>query len=227
MKSVIIAGGGSGRRIGSKPKAFLKVGGRELIYYSLDIFYGRVDEIIVVLPLDDIPVWEKKIKVGYKDIKFVEGGEHRQDSIKNAIGLLDANSKIVFIHDVARPFLSVNLFERIKEETIKNGACVPFVYASDTLKEKNGEIVKKTLDRSRIVQIQTPQSFRVEILKEAYIKAYKDNFYGSDDSVLVERIGSKVYLIEGERENIKITYPIDIILANTILQNGKYRNNLS
>jgi len=221
MIGVIIAGGGGGTRLDGQPKAFLKVAGKELIYYSLDLFHNEVDEIVIVLPLADVKKWKPRIENGYKNVKVVSGGQHRQDSIRNGLKAFEKKNDIVFVHDVARPFLTLELFKRIKEGAEKYGACIPYVGACDTLKEVNNSFVGKTLDRDRIVQIQTPQAFKIEVLQKAYFEAYKDNFYGSDDSILVERIGIDVYMVEGERKNIKITYPVDLLFAETILKNEK------
>ncbi|HNS33134.1 MAG TPA: 2-C-methyl-D-erythritol 4-phosphate cytidylyltransferase [bacterium] len=221
MVIAIIAGGGSGTRLDSTPKAFLKLGDKELIYYSLDFFYGKADEIIAVLPSENVKFWEKKLKKRYNNIKVAAGGKHRQDSVGRAVDIMGNSRGIVLVHDVARPFLSRGLFERTVKGALRHGASIPFIEVQDTLKENNGGFVEKTLDRSKIVQIQTPQAFRTDILRKAYAEAAKEKFYGSDDAVLVERLGVKVYLVKGERENIKITYPVDLQLAKTILKKWK------
>lgn len=221
MISAIIAGGGSGSRLKNLPKAFLKIGGRELIYYSLDSFYGKADETVLVLPAQDIGPWGEKIKKRYGNLEIVAGGKHRQDSVRNAVGVLANKLGVVFIHDVARPFLNKSLLDRLLSGAEKYGACVPFLPVRDTIKETEGCFVKTTLKRENIVQIQTPQAFRADILRKAYKKAYEERFYGSDDAVLVERLGVKVCLVEGEQHNIKITYPFDVELAKTILKKWK------
>ncbi|MCM8762493.1 MAG: 2-C-methyl-D-erythritol 4-phosphate cytidylyltransferase, partial [Candidatus Omnitrophica bacterium] len=127
-------------------------------------------------------------------------------------------SEIIVVHDVARPFFSDELLNRVIEGAERYGAAVPYIEPQDTLKEREGQFIKQTLNRDTIVCIQTPQAFKAEIIREAYYKAYKENFYATDDAGLVENLGAKVYLVEGERENIKITYPLDIEIAKEIIK---------
>ena len=207
--------------MGGLPKAFMKLGGRELIYYSLDIFRDVADETVIVLPVEEIPFWEKKLRRKYKGLKFAAGGEYRQDSVKNALDIMPDSKGLVLVHDVARPFLEKKVLDCILEGAEKYGACIPCIEARDTVKEVDGGFVKSTPERKNIVQVQTPQAFRADILRAAYAMAYKDDFYGSDDSALVERLGVKVYLVRGGQDNIKITYPADVKLAKTILKKWK------
>ncbi len=221
MITVIIAAAGKGTRLNGIPKAFVKLGGRHLIYYSLDTFCHRADEVIIVFPEKYVKRWDKKLKKIYKNIRIVAGGLYRQDSVRNAIDIMANRTGIVLVHDVARPFLSVGLFNRLVEAAEKYGACVPYVGLRDTLKEMKDNFVVRTLDRNIIVGVQTPQAFKADFLRKAYAEAYRKNFYGSDDSVLVEMLGVDVYLVEGEQENIKITYPVDLKLAKIILKQWK------
>ncbi|MCX8081858.1 MAG: 2-C-methyl-D-erythritol 4-phosphate cytidylyltransferase [bacterium] len=226
MISVIIAGGGKGNRLGGIPKAFLKIGQKQLLYYSIEKFYEKVCEIVLVLPYGYVEKWNRKLKNIYKNIEVISGGEHRQDSVNEGIKALKKKDGIIIIHDVARPFFSDNLLNRLIKSAKKYGAAVPYIETQDTLKERDGTFVKHTLDRENIVSIQTPQVFKAEIIINAYKEAYKEHFYATDDATLVERSGVKVYLVKGERENIKITYPIDINIAKEILKNGKRRNSI-
>ncbi|MCM8829823.1 MAG: 2-C-methyl-D-erythritol 4-phosphate cytidylyltransferase [Candidatus Omnitrophica bacterium] len=217
MIGVIIAGGGKGIRIGNTPKAFLKIGRKQLLYYSIEKFYEKSDEIVIVLPSSYVEKWAKKLKKSYDKIEVVRGGEHRQDSVKAGLSVLKRSS-IIVIHDVARPFFSDELLNHVIECAIKYGAAVPYIEPQDTLKERDGQFVKKTLNRDTIISIQTPQAFKAEIIREAYNKAYRENFYATDDAGLVERLGVKVYLVKGERKNIKITHPLDIDIAKEIIK---------
>jgi len=221
MLSVILAGGGRGKRIDNTPKAFIKIGSKELIYHSLDRFYKKTQDIVVVLPCEHVKKWKKKLEKEYRNIRVVAGGEHRQDSVKAGINSLENKGGIIIVHDIARPFFSDALLERVIEGAKKYGACIPCINMQDTVKEFEGNFVKKTLDRQKIVQIQTPQAFKSAILKTAYLKAFEENFHGSDDAVLLERIDLKVYLVQGNRENLKITYPVDIAIAEIILKKWK------
>jgi len=221
MIGVILAGGGKGTRMGNTPKAFLKIGRKQLLYYSLEKFYNKADEIILVLPPEYVREWQKRLKAEYKNIEVISGGEHRQDSVNAGLNTLKKKGGIILIHDIARPFFSNELLARVIEGAVRYGAAAPYIEPQDTLKERDGNFVKKTPDRKDIVCIQTPQAFKAEIIRRAYNLAYKERFYATDDAALVERMGRKVYLVKGERENIKITYPLDIETAKEILKKWK------
>jgi len=148
----------------------------------------------------------------------VKGGITRQDSVKAGLNSLKNTEGIILVHDVARPFFTGKLVEKVVEGAKKYGACIPSLPVQDTIKEFEGIFVKNTLMREKIVLVQTPQAFKSSILRDAYRKAYEDNFYGSDDAVLVERTGLKVYMTGGDRENIKITYPADIDIAEILFK---------
>lgn len=218
MISVIIAGAGHGKRIDNIPKAFIKIGGKELIYRCLDRFYEKTRDIAVVLPGEHVNKWQEKLEKEYKNIRVVAGGTTRQDSVRAGLYCLKNKSGIILVHDVARPFFSEETLKRVVKGAEKYGACIPCLPVRDTVKEFEGEFIKTTLNREKIVQVQTPQAFKYAILTAAYEKAYADNFYGSDDSVLVERTGLKVNLVQGNVENIKITYPADVELAKILLK---------
>ncbi len=224
MISVIIAGAGRGKRIDNTPKAFIKIGGRELVYHSLDKFCTITREIAVVLPAEYVKKWRDRLGKAYKNIRVLAGGETRQDSVSAGLRSLKNRDGIVLVHDVARPFFSEEILNSVVKGAEKYGACIPCIPVGDTIKEFEGNLIKKTLNREKIVQVQTPQAFRYSVLTAAYGKAWKDSFCGSDDSVLVERIGRKVYMVPGSPENIKITYPADIELAEILLEQWKKKN---
>jgi 2-C-methyl-D-erythritol 4-phosphate cytidylyltransferase len=218
MISVIIAGAGLGKRIDNLPKAFIKIGRKELLYHSLDRFYKKTKSIAVVLPEKYIKKWRKELKKKYKDVHIIQGGKTRQDSVRAGLFSLKETDDIILVHDVARPFFSSDVLKRVIKGAEMYGACIPYIPFQDTVKETEGRFVKNTLNREKIVLVQTPQAFKSSILKFAYQKAYEENFYGSDDAVLVERAGFKVYLTRGNIENIKITYPADIETAKILLK---------
>lgn len=221
MISVILAGGGKGRRLGGSPKAFLKLDRRPILYYSLEKFYKRAEEIIIVLPPEYVDEWQVRVRARYKKVKVVPGGTHRQDSVMAGLNAIKNRGGIVLIHDIARPFVSDNLIERLIYGAKRYGAAVPYIEPQDTIKKKTGNFVETTLNRDNVICIQTPQAFKTDIIRKAYREAYRENFYSTDDSALVERLGVKVYLVEGERENIKITYPLDIEVAKGIIKRWK------
>jgi len=219
----IIVSAGKGKRIGKNiPKGFLEIKGKPLLFYSIEKF-KIFSSIIIVIPKDYLKVLGKKLKVEYPDIdmKIVSGGEKRQDSVLNGLEIIKNKEGIVLIHDVARPFVSRNLIEKVIDGTKKYGACIPVLKVSDTVKKVKKNIVEETIDRNKIFFAQTPQGFNVNIIKKAYEKGKKEKFIGTDDASFVERMGITVHCIQGERTNLKITYPEDIIIGETI---SKYLN---
>jgi 2-C-methyl-D-erythritol 4-phosphate cytidylyltransferase len=150
---------------------------------------------------------------------LVVGGKERQDSVYNGIGKLEKDAAVVLVHDGVRPFVT---HEMIREcvESARKGECVAVgVPLKDTIKEVDSKgIVRQTLERSRLWAIQTPQAFPVKVLRKAYDESYKKKVYGTDDATLVERSGTKVRVLMGSYENIKITTPEDLMLAEEILK---------
>ncbi len=221
MISVILAGGGRGKRIGKKvPKSFLKINRKYLFLYSLEKFnsLSEVKEIILILPGERItPDLKNKLMKRFSKLKnIVEGGRERQDSVYKGLKYIDKNTDIILVHDIARPFVSKKLIKKVIEGTKKYRACIPVIPSTDTLKIVEDNFVKKTLEREKIFRVQTPQGFLREILLKAYRKAKEKKIKCSDDSQLVENTGIRVYTVEGERENIKITFPIDLKIAKKL-----------
>jgi 2-C-methyl-D-erythritol 4-phosphate cytidylyltransferase len=151
--------------------------------------------------------------------QIVPGGKRRQESVKNGIDALPKDSEIVAIHDGVRPFITRTMIEDSIHSAVRNGAVVFAMPVKETIKMSNPDgTVLKTLDRESLWQIQTPQTFQVNIIKEAYYRATKDGFIGTDDATLVERIGGKVHILPGSYANIKITTPEDLSLASLLLR---------
>ncbi|MGC8977535.1 MAG: 2-C-methyl-D-erythritol 4-phosphate cytidylyltransferase [Candidatus Ratteibacteria bacterium] len=220
MISLILAGAGKGERLGlSIPKSFLKICGKELFLYSIEKFYKLVEKIFLALPEEYIERGKDIVEKKYKKVIIVKGGERRQDSVLNCLNQLGEENKMVLIHDVARPFVSEKLIKKIIDGTEKFGACIPILKMTDTLKEVDRNFVKKTLEREKIFIVQTPQGFKPDLIKNAYYECYRKNLKGPDDSFFLENIGyEKIYCVEGERTNIKITYPEDLIFAEFLIK---------
>jgi 2-C-methyl-D-erythritol 4-phosphate cytidylyltransferase len=223
--SAIIAAAGMSNRMKSKiNKQFININGKPILAHTLEKFQRckYIDEIIVVAREDEINYCKKEVVKRYgfnKVTKIVRGGKERQDSVYNGILALNEKTDIVVSHDGARPFVKIkNIVDSIKG-AVEYGACVVGTPVKDTIKfVKDGEEIDSTPNRDILWAAQTPQSFKREILMEGYKKAIEDNFVGTDDSVLVERLGIQVKIIMGSYENIKITTPEDIIIAESILK---------
>lgn len=223
--AVIVVAGGKGKRMNSNiAKQYLLLDGKEILFYTLKKFEDcdLVDEIILVTGKDEIEFCRKEIvnKYGLKKVtNIINGGKERQDSVYNGIKALGEDTEIVLIHDGVRPFVRIEDIKKIIKETEKHGSCVLGVKVKDTVKlcDMQG-VVLDTPKRESLWLAQTPQSFKYTTVKEAYEKAYKDGFWGTDDSMLVERMGEKIKMVEGSYNNIKITTPEDLYMGEAILK---------
>ncbi len=222
--SVIIAAGGVGSRFGSNmPKQFHELDGVPLIIRALKVFESvpEVKNIIIAVNTDWREFLENKIfRFNISKVKkVIDGGVERQDSVWN--GLIAEETKesdIILIHDAVRPITTVNLVHKVIRAALDFGAAIPALKPKDTIKATNGKgIVTETLKRSVLAMTQTPQGFWREILISAFEKAREDNFIGTDTASLVERAGYRVTIIEGDESNLKITTPLDMKIAELIL----------
>ena len=179
-------------------------------------------------PLKYISVWEVEninsalkieyyIKTKSKNIKIAYGGKERQDSIYNGLKLIDSRCEIVLIHDGARPFVSNIIINNSIKTAREKKAVVVGMPVKDTIKFVDNGNIKDTPNRENLWSAQTPQSFEYKLIMRAYEEAYKHHYYGTDDSMLVEKIGQKVTMIMGSYDNIKITSPEDIGIGEQIL----------
>ena len=225
MKVVaIIVAAGSGKRMGqSTKKQFLSIGSKPILAYTLDVFdsIDRVNRIILVIPRGWETYCQKEIieKYAYrKEIELIEGGARRQDSVACGLALVPFDYEIVVIHDGVRPFVTRRMVVQSIAEARKFGACIVAVPVTDTIKMATRKgIIERTVPRQYLWRVQTPQTFRLSLIKKAYAKAMKDRFYGTDDAQLVERIKKPVRVIPGDYRNIKITTRKDLVLAESIL----------
>lgn len=224
MNAAIIVGAGKGERMQSKVnKILLTLAEKPIIYPAIKVFEDSdlIDNIILVInKYDEGEIKNLVRQYNFKKIKkIIEGGKERQDSVYNGIKAIENadNEDIILIHNAVNPFVDKKTIKELIEETKKHGAAVAAIKSEDTLKEVNEDnFVAKTLDRSRIWRMQTPQAMKYGLAKKAFEKAYKDNFYATDDVALIERLGEKVKIIETNKENIKITTPEDLQLAEKI-----------
>lgn len=221
ISAVILAGGKGKRMKADVSKQFIMLKGKPILYYTLVKFIEntKIDNIVVVLPQNEIEYCKKNIIEKYKlKIDYiVSGGAERQDSVYNGLKVLK-DTDIVLIHDGARPFVSDKIIEEGIENAIKFGGAAPGVMPKDTIKIKdNKSFSKETLDRSTLVAIQTPQVFNFTEIKKCHEKVKHDNIDVTDDTMVYEMFGNKVYLYDGDYENIKITTPEDLLLGERIL----------
>lgn len=226
MKTVaIIPAGGAGRRINTgTAKQYLLLDELPVLVHCLKVFEQTavIDEIILAVPASDIKfVREELIEKNdlQKVAKIIAGGAERQDSVQNALVALTDECDIILVHDGVRPFVTRDMINRVAEAAREFQAAAVGVQAKDTIKEaQTDDFVVKTLPRQNLWLVQTPQAFQSAVLRKAYEAAYRNNFCGTDDASLVERIGVRVKMIAGSYENIKITTPEDLIIAEALLK---------
>lgn len=224
--TAIVLAAGQGKRMHSKvQKQFLEIGQKPIVYYSLHCFQEspRIQEIILVTSKEMIPYCEKEIveKYGFgKVTRIVEGGKERYDSVYAGLkGCKDTD--FVFIHDGARPFITVEMVERGYQTVVKTGACVLGMPSKDTVKLADEEgYIKETPDRKIVWNVQTPQIFSYKLICTAYgSMQQKDMSNVTDDAMVVEQeTGTRILLVEGSYQNIKITTPEDLAVAEAFLQ---------
>ena len=219
MRFAIIVAGGTGQRFGSQiPKQFLTLKGLPILMHTITTFH-KFDSsmlIIVTLPGDFIEMWqalcsEYKFSIPHK---IVQGGETRFHSVKNGLNAID-NSGIVAIHDAVRPLVSKDTLLRCYETANRTGNAVPVISLIDSIRQLKGD-TSKQVKRDDFVLVQTPQVFEITLLKKAYEQPYVLEF--TDDASVVEKIGTKIILVEGNRENIKITNQTDMLIAEALLK---------
>jgi 2-C-methyl-D-erythritol 4-phosphate cytidylyltransferase len=221
--TVIIAAAGAGRRMkADRPKQLLVLNDTPILVYTIRKFdrCRLVDRIVVAAPRESVDEVRKLVSAaGFsKAITVVQGGARRQDSVATAMQHMDPDTTIVAVHDAVRPFVTVEEIEATIHEAEKSGAALLAIPIVDTVKQIRKDRIESTLTRDNLILAQTPQVFRVEVLREAFERAKKDEYYGTDESSLVERMDLPVAIIRGSERNIKITRPGDLALARFYLQ---------
>jgi 2-C-methyl-D-erythritol 4-phosphate cytidylyltransferase len=224
MNIAIIAAAGTGSRMASdRPKQFLQLAGTPIIFHTLDPFElcDSIHEVIVVLPAEESATFVAEAgKRGLRKLaRVVPGGATRADSVKRGLqAIRAATAEIVAVHDGVRPFVTVEEIQNTVEAARRDGAAILTTPATDTIKLVDGDKVVKTLARKDLRQALTPQCFRYELLRRAYEQIDVADPSLTDESVLVERLGHAVTIVEGSARNIKITTPRDLLLAAALLQ---------
>ncbi len=225
---VLIPAAGLGRRMGAEiNKQYLELAGRPILAHTLSLFesHPKVDRILVVSPAEEIPFCREQIvrRYGFAKVhQVVPGGAERQDSVRLGLEACDGGENdLVVIHDGVRPFCPSPLIAPLLEAAAGVGASLLGVPVKDTIKEVEEGMVKGSPDRSRLWQAQTPQVFRLGLIREAHRRALEEGFRGTDDASLVERLGLPVAMLEGSYRNIKITTPEDLEMARAFLVDGE------
>ncbi len=217
MNTFIITAAGIGKRMGtSLPKQFLLIKGKPILIHTLERFYQTdpTAEIFITLPADWLSYWEELIETHKCEIvhTVVTGGIERYDSIKNAVNL--ASGKIICVHDGVRPLVSTETIQNCIKMAMDNGSGIPYLTIKESIRKLSVD-GSNTVNRMDFITVQTPQCFSEEILKKAYSLPFHSNI--TDDASLVEEAGFKIHLVEGNPENIKITLPSDLIIAEQFL----------
>lgn len=217
----IIVAGGKGLRMGCDlPKQFIPVEGLPVLMRTLETFhtYDAALHIILVLPRDHQAYWHELCRNYTFEVphRIADGGATRFHSVQNGLALVDAPEALVAVHDGVRPFVSHDVIGRCLAEAETHGAVVPVVPVVETLRRlTDADSITVPRDAYRLVQ--TPQTFRASLLRQAYAQPYSDAF--TDDASVVEALGHTVHLVEGNRENIKLTTPFDLVIARALVKN--------
>ncbi|MEH7413866.1 2-C-methyl-D-erythritol 4-phosphate cytidylyltransferase [Neobacillus drentensis] len=219
---VIIPAAGMGKRMqAGKNKLLLELNGLPILVHTLRVF--EEDEacdgiILAIHPQDHKEINGLLQKYQIRKVPdLVMGGDERQHSIFNALKTVKMDG-IILVHDAARPFIQKGHIHLLTQKAVETGAAIMGVPAKDTMKKQKNGVVVETVERSSLWAVQTPQAFRISLLKEAYEKAEKDQFLGTDDASLVERLNYPVSIVEGDYDNIKLTTPEDLYFAEAIIK---------
>lgn len=215
---IIVAGGVGSRMQSSKPKQFAFLDGRPILAHTIDSIAKALPhaEIIVVLPEQHIEYWNNlKARFDTAKHRIVAGGDERFHSVSNGLTALNNEAKYIAIHDGVRPFVSRELVEDLMDAARAYGAAIPVIRPVDSLRVIDNKGGSQIIDRNTIRIVQTPQIFEASTIREAYSTPFSPHF--TDDASVVESFGKNIYLCDGERDNIKITTPEDIQIAEAIL----------
>lgn len=215
-------GRGSAEKSGTSRKQFMLLDGSPILLHTIRKFVSvpRVTKIVVALRPEDMEWFDGLLRQEALPvpIRLVEGGDSRQESVENALAVLEPDTDLVAVHDAVRPFIDRATIEKVIEEAADTGAAIVGIIPVDTVKQVRKNKIRGTLPRERLTLAQTPQVFRYPLLKEAFQRAREDGFIGTDESSLIERLEKvEVSVVLGSDRNIKITKPSDMDLAKLFL----------
>lgn len=222
--AIIVAGGTGSRMGGTLPKQFVLLQGKPVLYYTIRTFLDSFDDlqVILVLPVDYTDMGQEIIDAYFDKsrVRITAGGNTRFQSVKNGLQLVEGES-VIFVHDGVRCLLTKELVHRCYAQAVETGTAIPAIASKDSIRLVNEE-GNEAFDRSKVMLVQTPQTFHSKILIPAYQIDYKDKF--TDEATVAEAFGIKVSLVEGEETNIKITMPVDLLIAESFLGESGIRN---
>lgn len=218
--TILIVAGGRGTRMGGpQPKQFLELAGRPVLMHTLEAFdrWDASARLIVVLPEDQIDTWKRlcEAHVFSRIHRVVAGGETRFHSVRNGLGAVASNG-LIAVHDGVRPLVAPSVIAACFAAAADGGAAVPVVPVVESVREVDADGGSRPVDRTRLRMVQTPQVFRADVLRAAYCLPYDPRF--TDDASVVEASGVAVRLVPGNRENIKLTTPMDLLLAEQLMR---------
>lgn len=223
MVSVIFPAAGRGHRMGARRnKVFMKLAGGLMFLRTLRQFSKakEIGELVVVVGAGEVKLTQRLLRhtPGLAPTKVVAGGSERQYSVANGLAAVSPQAEIVLVHDAARPLIAPSVIEAVTQAVREHGAALAAVPSKDTIKVVDAAgVICATPDRSTLWAAQTPQGFRRELFVEAHAKAKAEGFLGTDDTILVERLGHPVYVVKSDYRNLKITTPDDLIIAEALL----------
>jgi len=217
-KYAVIVAGGSGQRMGTQvPKQFLLLHGKPVLWYTLDVFLRAYEDldVILVVPEEHMETARTMINAtgAPERIRMIAGGATRWHSVRNGLQSIREDA-VIFVHDGVRCLLSTELVHNCYEQTLRLGSAIPVIDSKDSVRVMTGED-STAIERSRVKLVQTPQTFLSSVLLPAYSMEYRESF--TDEASVVEAFGGKVFLLDGEADNIKITTPIDLAIAEKLL----------
>ncbi len=223
--AAVVPAGGYGTRMGNEtPKQFLHLGDVPLLIHALRVLESSrtISEIVLVVPEDAITYCQNELLPQFALAKVstvTGGGVRRQDSVWNGLQAVDERTKIVVVHDAVRPFVTGAMVEQVVESAGTHGAAIVAIPCHDTVKRVAQDgMIETTLDRQRLWSAQTPQAFKIELLREAHQSSRQTGAEATDDAFLVEQIGHRVAVVNGSPDNIKVTCPEDLVMGEAILR---------
>ena len=223
--TVVLPAAGSGKRMkADKNKLLLELFGKPIFIYTLEVFQKdpQCQEIWLAVKEEERAIIEDNVKkYGITKVQgYAAGGAERQDSVRACLEVIPRCS-IVLVHDAARPFIEPDVISRLVTEANNTGAAIAGVAVKDTIKKVKNGIIEETIDRNQLWMVQTPQAFQYELIVEAARNALEADFLGTDEAMLVERLGQPVQMVESTYENVKMTTPDDLVYGKAVLESRR------